>query len=109
MIVYALFVHKKSVSKRKEVRSLYYFHKKLKIKRKPKKNILHGFLGGFIWVFLGGFFIANPALRLSTRSSSEASGMTTLLKKRNPVERNMCEPAASTPTPLLLLLLLASY
>jgi hypothetical protein len=42
-------------------KSLYYFHKKLKIKKKkPKKTFLVGFLGGFYWVFLGGFFNANP-------------------------------------------------
>ncbi len=35
-----------------------YFHKKLKIT--PKKTFLVGFLGVFFWVFLGGFFIANP-------------------------------------------------
>jgi hypothetical protein len=41
-------------------KSLFYFHKKLKILKKPKKNqkspFLVGFLGGFFWVFLGGFF-----------------------------------------------------
>jgi hypothetical protein len=36
---------------------MYYFHKKLKIK-KPKNPFLVGF---FRWFFLGGFFIANPA------------------------------------------------
>jgi hypothetical protein len=39
-----------------EEKSLYYFHKKLKIKKKtkkPPKNIFSGFFG---WVFLGGFF-----------------------------------------------------
>jgi hypothetical protein len=51
-------------------KSLYYFHKKLKILKNPKKpqkkTFLVGFLGGFFlgffgWVFLGGFFNANPA------------------------------------------------
>jgi hypothetical protein len=43
-------------------KSLYYFHKKLKIKKKTKKTFLVVFLGGFFgWVFLGGFFNANPA------------------------------------------------
>jgi hypothetical protein len=47
---------------------LYYFHKKLKIKKKktPKNPFLVVFLGGFFgffgWVFLGGFFNANPVL-----------------------------------------------
>jgi hypothetical protein len=36
---------------------LYYFHKKLEIKKNPKKTFSVGF---FRWVFLGGFFIANP-------------------------------------------------
>ncbi len=64
MIVYVLFVHKKSVSKRKVC---IIFIKKVKIKKKNKKKtflvgFLGGFLGGFFWVgFLGGFFIANPA------------------------------------------------
>jgi hypothetical protein len=34
---------------------LYYFHKKLKIKKKTKKTFSVGFLGGFL-VFLGVFF-----------------------------------------------------
>jgi hypothetical protein len=61
MIIYDLFVHKKICLKEK---SLYYFHKKLKIKKnpkKPKKTIVSGFLSGFFGVFLGGFFNANPA------------------------------------------------
>jgi hypothetical protein len=53
MIVYVLFAHKKSFFKEK---SLNYFHKKLKIKKIQKKHFLCFFL-----VFLGGFFIANPA------------------------------------------------
>ncbi len=40
MIVYVLFVHKKICFKEK---SLYYFHKKNKIKKKQKKNIFSGF------------------------------------------------------------------
>ncbi len=47
-------------------KSLYYFHKKLNIK-KPKTNILLGFLGVFLgvfwWVFWVVFFIGNPAVR----------------------------------------------
>ncbi len=40
---------------------MYYFHKKLKIKKKKqKKNIFSGFFRWVFWVFLGGFFIANP-------------------------------------------------
>ncbi len=34
-------------------KSLYYFHKNLKIKKKPKNPL---FVGFFRWVFLGGFF-----------------------------------------------------
>ncbi len=41
MIVYVIFVHKKSVSKRKV------FIKKLKIKKNPKKQFIVGFLGVF--------------------------------------------------------------
>jgi hypothetical protein len=55
MIVYVLFVHKKSVSKRK-VCIIFITNSKFN----PKKNIFSGFLGGFFGVFLGGFFIANP-------------------------------------------------
>jgi hypothetical protein len=44
-------------------KSLYNFHKKLKIKKK-KKNIFSGFLGWFFWVvFLGGFFYCQPWLK----------------------------------------------
>jgi hypothetical protein len=61
-------------------KSLYYFHKKIKNFKKPKKTkkktFLVGLLGGlfcvffdgffwvgfFGWVFLGGFFNANPEL-----------------------------------------------
>jgi hypothetical protein len=61
MIVYVLFVHKKSVSKRK-VCIIFLKIKNLKAK-KNKKPIFNGFLGGFFWVgFFGGFFIANPDL-----------------------------------------------
>jgi hypothetical protein len=42
---------------------LYYFHNKLRILKNPKKTFLVGFLGGFCFVFLGGFFIAKPASR----------------------------------------------
>ncbi len=73
MIVYVLFVHKKSVTKRKVC---IIFIKNKKIKKTPKK-IFCGFLGGFFfgWVL----FIANPAPRpttsptLSTCSSSSIS------------------------------------
>jgi hypothetical protein len=44
-------------------KSLNYFHKKLKIKKKPKNNkkpFLVGVFRWFFWVFLGGFFNANP-------------------------------------------------
>jgi hypothetical protein len=41
-------------------KSLCYFHKKLKIKKKPKNPLLVGF---FRWFFLGGFFNANPGVR----------------------------------------------
>ena len=38
-------------------KSLYYFHKKLKIQKTPKKKtFLVGFLGVFFGVFLGGSF-----------------------------------------------------
>jgi hypothetical protein len=66
MIVYVLFVHKKSVLKRKVC--IIFIKNKKKIK-KPKKNVFNGFLGGFfgffLWVFLCGFFIANPDYRCS--------------------------------------------
>ncbi len=72
MIVYVLFVHKKSVSKRK-VCIIFIKNKKFK---KTKKNIFSSFfrwvimffLGGLFWVFLGGFFIGNPASRTSCRT-----------------------------------------
>jgi hypothetical protein len=54
MIVCDLFVNKKISLKEK---SLYYFHKKIKNLKNPKKTFLVGF---FRWVFLGGFFNANP-------------------------------------------------
>jgi hypothetical protein len=57
-LIYVLFVHKKSVSKRKNG---IIFIKNLNFK-KTQKNILGVFLSGFFWVgFLDGFFIANPA------------------------------------------------
>jgi hypothetical protein len=60
MIVYVLFVHKKSVSQRKVC---IIFTKKIKIKKIPKKTFVVGFLGVFFG-FLGGFFIANPGLQV---------------------------------------------
>ncbi len=69
MIVYVFFVHKKSVSKRKVCTI---FIKKIKTLKKTKKNICIGF---FRWVFLGGFFIANPGSRcaLTRRSTPGAA------------------------------------
>jgi hypothetical protein len=65
MIVHVLFVPKKIGFKEK---SLNYFLKKFKIKKKNKKNpknVFSGFFNMFFGVFcvgfLGGFFIANPA------------------------------------------------
>jgi hypothetical protein len=37
--------------------------KNKKIKKTKKNRFLVGFLGGFFWVFLGGFFNANPEIR----------------------------------------------
>jgi hypothetical protein len=34
---------------------------KKKTNKTQKKTLRGGFLGGFFWVLLGGFFIANPA------------------------------------------------
>jgi hypothetical protein len=36
--------------------------KNLKNPKNPQKTFLVGFLGGFFWVFLGGFFNANPGI-----------------------------------------------
>ncbi len=56
MKVYILFVHKKTVSKRK-VCINFIKNKNFKNPKKPQKLILVGFLGGFFrWVFIG-----NPA------------------------------------------------
>jgi hypothetical protein len=54
MIVYVLFVHKNSISKRK-VYNIFVKNLK-KTKNPPKKTFLVGFLGGFFWVFWVGFF-----------------------------------------------------
>ncbi len=67
MIVYYLFVHKKSVWKRK-VFIIFIKNKKFnKTQKKKKITYLVGFFrwvfwGFFGWVFLGGFFNANPDL-----------------------------------------------
>ncbi len=66
MIVYYLFVHKKSVRKRK-VCIIFIKNQKVKKKKKTQKTpFLVGFFRWFLfvffgWVFLGGFFNANPA------------------------------------------------
>ncbi len=59
-----------------------YFHKKLKILKNPKNPLLVGFfrlvfLGIFGWVFLGGFFNANPEKKPSA------------LKRGHPTLQNM--------------------
>ncbi len=64
MIVYVLFVHKKSVSKRKVC---IIFIKNKKNYKKPKKKHFSGFFKVDFLGFLGGFFIANPGYR-RTRS-----------------------------------------
>jgi hypothetical protein len=54
-------------------KSLYFFHKKFKIKKKTKKIFFVGFLDRFLWVFwvfLGGFFSANPAANPPTRTAN---------------------------------------
>ncbi len=62
MIVYYLFVHKKSVWKWK-VCFIFIKNKKFKKTQKnPQKNIVVGFFGWVFLGFLGGFFNANPAL-----------------------------------------------
>jgi hypothetical protein len=61
MIVYYLFVHKKSVWKRKVC---IIFIRNKKFKKTQKNPFLVGFLGFFGWVFLGGFFNANPVKHL---------------------------------------------
>jgi hypothetical protein len=63
MIVYYLFAHKKSVLKRKVC---IIFIKNLN-KKKTKKNIFNGFFRWVFWVFLGGFFNANPVCRTLMR------------------------------------------
>ncbi len=57
MIVYVLFVHKKSVSK---IKVFIIFIKNEKFKKKTKKTKKKHFQWVFMG-FLGGFFIANPA------------------------------------------------
>ncbi len=82
MIVYVLFVHKKSVSKRK-VCIVFIKNKKLK---KPKKTFLVGF---FRWVFLGGFFWVGfllPTLQPRRRWASRCAS-------------RMFRPGCATPSP----------
>ncbi len=62
MIVYYLFVHKKSVSKRKVCINFIKNLQFKKTKKKQKKNIFSGFFlvgfFGYFWVgFLGGFLM----------------------------------------------------
>jgi hypothetical protein len=59
MIVYVLFIHKKSVSKRK----VCIIFKKIFLKKSKnaKKNNFNGFFLWFFGLFWVGFFIANPA------------------------------------------------
>jgi hypothetical protein len=61
-VVYVLFLHKKSVSKRK-VCIIFIKNKKIK-----KINIFSGIFRWFFGVFLGGFFIANPAQGLPAQA-----------------------------------------
>ncbi len=61
MIVYVLFVHKKSVSKRKVC---IIFIKKIKIKKNTNKPLFSGF---FRWFFLVGFLL--PTLSCSASSA----------------------------------------
>jgi hypothetical protein len=68
MIFYVLFVHKKSVSKRK-VCIIFIKNLNKKKTKKPQKTFLVGFLGIFWGGFLGGFFIANPGPRTGVVSA----------------------------------------
>jgi hypothetical protein len=61
MIVYVLFIHKKSVSKRK-VCIIF-----IKNTKKNKKKHFSGFFKVVFWGFLGGFFIANPGRHIFLR------------------------------------------
>ncbi len=67
IIVYVLFVHKKSVSKRK----VCFIFIKLKEQKKPQKKIFSGFLGVFCFVFLGGLFYCQPCLQEVTASQAD--------------------------------------
>jgi hypothetical protein len=55
---------------------LYYFHKKLKIKNKPKKKHFYWvFLGGFFWVFWVVFWVGffwQPSMDLKILRKSKA-------------------------------------
>jgi hypothetical protein len=59
MIVYVLFVHKKSVLKRKVC---IIFIKNLKFKKTQKKHFYWVFLGGF-FVFFGWVFYCQPCMK----------------------------------------------
>jgi hypothetical protein len=69
MIVYVLFVHKKSVSKRKVC---IIFIKNLNFK-KPKKTFFVGFFRWDFWVgFLDGFYYCQPCLQPAAHQALQA-------------------------------------
>jgi hypothetical protein len=69
-------------------KSLYYFHKKLKILKNPKNPLLVFFLGGFFWVFLGGFLM--PTLLSGQQYSLH------ILPNRAPF--SIADPSIADPT-----------
>jgi hypothetical protein len=75
MIVYVLFVHKKSVSKRKVC---IIFIKNKNLKNQKNKTFLVGFLGGFLRFFGVGFLLPTlqqgPGERDAQRAAGHKSG-----------------------------------
>jgi hypothetical protein len=91
MIVYVLFCHKKSVSKKK-VSIIFIKNKKFK---KPKTPILVGFLGGFFgffgWVFFGWVFYCQPC----EQENLYLEELSQLINANFPELRNMDVPRLS--------------
>jgi hypothetical protein len=69
-MVYVLFVHKKSVSKRKVC---IIFIQYLKFKKTQKNTFMWIFYVGFLGGFFGWVFIANPAFSLGRMSRVKPS------------------------------------
>jgi hypothetical protein len=98
MIVYVLFVHKKSVSQRKVC---IIFIKRLKTKKKTQKNIFSAFFRWFFWFFVGWVFYCQPCFLPMCTWSKVKFWLFARAPKPSRTGHLLTGPEAEQPAPVL--------